>query len=117
MKALLTCVLIIFANPQVYAGQSAYDPAAKNSTHKREAFVDFAFKQINPQDKDYGCQLDQARKLLVDESIKNFDSWAVLIALSFLVLCFFLLLHQHRERNRREFIAARFLAQYHNASV
>jgi hypothetical protein len=39
----------------------------------------------------------------------------VLVALSFLVLSFFLLLHQHWERNRREIIAADLLAQYHNA--
>jgi len=54
---------------------------------------------------------------VVDQTIKNIDSWAVLVALGFLILSFFMLAHQHRERNRREAIAAEFLAQYHNAWV
>ena len=52
---------------------------------------------------------------MVDETIKSVTSWALLVALSFLILSFFLLLHQHRERNRREIIAAGLLAQYHHA--
>src|SRR5262249_38377977 len=72
---------------------------------------------INPKNNDYGCQMEETRKLVVDQTIKNVNSWAVLLALSFLVLSFFMLLHQYQEGNRRELVAAGFLAQYHNACV
>jgi hypothetical protein len=111
------CLLLAVAAHSALAQRSSYDPAAKQQSKSREGFVDFALKEINPQNTDYGCQLDDARQLAVDQTIKTIDSWAVLVALGFLVLSFFLLLHQHRERNRREAIAAEFLAQYHNAWV
>lgn len=115
MKRFIICLLILLSWLPAWSQQSAYDPAAKQSTKQGDGFVDFALKQVNPQNKDYGCQIDDARKLMVDKSIKSITSWAVLVALSFLILSFLLLLHQHRERNRREIIAAGLLAQYHNA--
>jgi len=114
---LVLCLLLTGVASSLWGQRSSYDPAAKRQSKPREGFVDFALKQINPQNTDYGCQLDEARKLAVNQTVKNIDSWAVLVALGFLVLSFFLLLHQHRERGRREAIAAQFLAQYHNAWV
>jgi hypothetical protein len=115
MKRFIICLLIFLSWLPAWSQRSAYDPAATQPTKQGDGVVDFALKQINPQNKDYGCQIDDARKLMVDETIKSVTSWALLIALSFLILSFFLLLHQHRERNRREIIAAGLLAQYHNA--
>jgi hypothetical protein len=115
MKYCIICLLILLSWLAAWSQRSAYDPGARQPTKQGDGFVDFALKQINPQNKDYGCQIDDARKLMVDQTIKSVDSWAVLVALSFLILSFFLLVHQHRERNRREIIAAGLLAQYHNA--
>jgi hypothetical protein len=115
MKCYVIVVLIIVSWLPAVGQRSSYDPAAKQPGKPRDGFVDFALKQINSQNKDYGSQIDDARKLLVDETIKSVTSWALLVALSFLILAFFLLLHQHRERDRREIIAAGLLAQYHNA--
>jgi hypothetical protein len=120
MKSLFrlsVCLLLAWSTTLASGQRSSYDPAAKQQSKPREGFVDFALKQINSQNTDYGCQMDQTRKLAVDRTIKSIDSWAVLVALTFLVLSFFMLLHQHRERSRREVIAAEFLAQYHNAWV
>jgi hypothetical protein len=115
MKYCIISLLILLSWLPARSQRSAYDPAAKQPVKQGDGFVDFALKQVNPQNKDYGCQIDDARKLMADQTIKSVDSWAVLVALSFLILSFFLLLHQHRERNRREIIAAELLAQYHNA--
>jgi len=115
MKYCTICLLILLSWLPAWSQRSAYDPAARQPAKQGDGFVEFALKQINPQNKDYGCQIDDARKLMVDETIKSVTSWAVLVALSFLILSFFLLLHQHRERNRREIIAAGLLAQHHNA--
>lgn len=115
MKCYVIVVLIILSWLPAVGQRSSYDPAARQPGKPRDGFVDFALKQINPQNKDYGCQIDDERKLLVDETIKSVAFWALLVSLSFLILAFFLLLHQHRERHRREIIAAGLLAQYHNA--
>ena len=115
MKFLATLLLIMALWLPAAGQRSSYDPAAKQPSKQGDGFVDFALKQVNSQNKDYGCQIDDARKLLVDQTVKSITSWAALVSLSFLVLSFFLLLHQHRERNHREIIAAGLLAQYHNA--
>jgi len=115
MKRFIICLLISLSWLPAWSQRSSYDPAAKQPAKQGDGFVDFALKQVNSQNKDYGCKIDDARKVLVDETIKSVNSWAVLVALSFLIQSFFLLLHQHRERNRREIVAAGLLARYHNA--
>lgn len=115
MKCFIICLLLSVSWLPAWSQRSSYDPATRQPTKQGDGFVDFALKQVNSQNKDYGCQIDDARKLLVDQTIKSVTSWAVLVALSFLILSFFLLFHQHRERSRREIIAAGILAQYHNA--
>src|SRR5689334_16179477 len=110
-------LLLLLSQSSAWSQRSSYDPAAKHPAKQREGFVDFALKRINSQNTDYGCQIDEARKLAVDQTVKKIDSWAALLALGFLVLSFFMLLHEHREGNRREIIAAEFLAQYHNAWI
>ena len=115
MKCFIICLLFSVSWLPAWSQRFSYDPAAKQPAKQSDGFADFALKQINPQNKDYGSQIDDARKLVVDETIKSITSWAVLIALSFLVLSFFLLLHQYREGKRHEIIASDLLAQYHNA--
>src|SRR5437899_9438984 len=102
MKRFIICLLTLLSCVPLWCQRSSYDPAAKQPSKQGDGFVDFALKQVNSQNKDYGCQIDDARKLLVDQTVKSITSWAVLVSLSFLVLSFFLLLHQHRERNHRE---------------
>ena len=89
MKCYVIIVLII-VSWLLRRPATSYDPAAKQPGKLRDGFVDFALKQVNPQNKDYGCQIDDARKLLVDETVKSVTSWALLVALSFLILAFFL---------------------------
>lgn len=117
MKCALPLAVCLLLTSSAWGQRSSYDPAAKQQNKAHDSFVDFALKQINPQNTDYGCQIDAARKLVLHETINSIDFWTVLVAFSFLVLSFIMLLHQHRERDRREIIAAEFLAQYHNALV
>ena len=114
---LAICLVLLLSYSVAWSQRSSYDPAAPKASRQHDGFVDFALKQINSQDTDYGCKIDEARELALDETFKNVDSWAVFVALSFLILSFLILLHQHSEQNRREMIAAGFLAKYHNAWV
>jgi hypothetical protein len=107
-------LILTSAASQLLGRQSADDLATRKAATERESFADFVLKQINSQNTDYGCQLDNARKLAVHETFKTVDFWTATIAFSFLVLSFLVLLHQRHESNRRELIAAQFLAQYHN---
>ena len=54
------------------ARPSGYDPAAQaQSPRQKDGFVDFALKRINPADKDYGQCLDEGRRLLIEETMRN----------------------------------------------
>lgn len=117
MKRLVIFLLIALPPMSAQNQRSSYDPAAGHATKSRDGFMDFALKQINPHDKDYGEQLGELRNMLVIETIDDIKSWALVVSLAILVLSFLFLLHQHREQNRRDLIAARFLAQYHNLWV
>lgn len=110
-------LLIAISAPLAMSQRSSYDPAAKNRKDSHQGFTDFVLKQINPQNTDYGCEIQEARKLLVAETVKDIDFWTIVVALSLLALSFFMLTVQHHTRHRLELVAARFLAQYHNSLV
>jgi hypothetical protein len=114
---LLIWLFIAISAPLAVSQRSSYDPAAENRNDSHQGFTDFVLKQINPQNTDYGSEIEEARKLVVAETVKNIDFWTIVVALGFLVLSFFMLVIQHRTRNRLELVAARFLAQYHNSLV
>lgn len=113
---LLIWLLIAISAPLALSQRSSYDPAANNRNDRR-GFADFVLKQINPQNNDYGCEIEEARKLVVAETVKNIDFWTIVVALGLLIFSFFILISQHRNRDRLEVLGARFLSQYHNALV
>ena len=98
------------------ARPSGYDPAAQaQSPRPKDGFVDFALKRINPADKDYGQCLDEGRKMLLEETIRNAYFWSNLVALGLLACLFVIIVYQHRVQTCREWTAAETLAQYEHA--
>jgi hypothetical protein len=98
------------------ARPSGYDPAAQAQSRKpKDGFVDFALKRINPTDKDYGQCLDEGRKLLLEETMKNAYFWSNLVALGLLACLFVIIVYQHRVQTCREWTAAEVLAQYEHS--
>src|SRR6266478_9806452 len=96
--------------------RSGYDPAVQaQSRRQKDGFVDFALNRINPADKDYGQCLDEGRKMLVEETIKNGYFWSNLVALGLLACLFVLIVYQHRVQTCREWTAAEVLAEYEHA--
>lgn len=65
-------------------------------------------------DKDYGEWLEQVRKSAIDAGL---DSLPRLLSGALLICSFVVIVHQSKERQHREIIAARFLAWYHNELV
>jgi hypothetical protein len=95
------------------ARPSGYDPAAQaQSPRQKDGFVDFALKRINPADKDYGQCLDEGRKLLIEETMRNGYFWSNLVALGLLACLFVIIVYQHRVQTCREWTAAEMLAQH-----
>jgi len=93
-----------------------YDPADQaQSPRQKDGFVDFALKRINAADKDYGQCLDEGRKLLIEETMRNAYFWSNLVALGLLACLFVIIVYQHRVQTCREWTAAETLAQYEHS--
>jgi hypothetical protein len=98
------------------ARPSGYDPAAQEQPQKqKDGFVDFALKRINPANKDYGQCLDESRKLLLEETMRNGYFWSNLVALVLLACLFVIIVYQHKVQTCREWTAAEILAQHAHA--
>jgi hypothetical protein len=98
------------------ARRSGYDPAAQEEPPKqKDGFVDFALKRINAADKDYGQCLDESRKLLLEETMRNGYFWSNLVALVLLACLFVIIVYQHKVQTCREWTAAEILAQHEHA--
>jgi hypothetical protein len=110
--ALLVLLAATLATTQ--AQRSTYDPAAKNPQKQRGSFVDFVLNQINPANRDYGQEIEDARKAVIAKTIDNFLFWSNSCALVLLASAFLVITHQTKERKHRQLIAARFLTWYHN---
>jgi hypothetical protein len=104
--------LVCFAQERRPAGDPAGQPP---SSKPKDGFVDFALKSINASDKDYGQCLDESRKILVDETVRNGYFWSNLIALGLLAFLFIIIVYQHRVQTVRESTAAEVLTQYENS--
>jgi hypothetical protein len=98
------------------ARRSGFDPAAEaQSPRQKDGFVDFALKRINPANKDYGQCLDESRKILLEQTMRNGYFWSNLVALGLLACLFIIILYQHRVQSGREWAAAETLAQYEHS--
>ena len=101
--------LVCFAQER----RPSYDPTGHAQSSKpKDGFVDFALKSINPADKDYGQCIDEGRKMLLEETVRNGYFWSNVVALGLLACLFVIIVHQHRVQISREWSAAETLAQY-----
>jgi hypothetical protein len=117
MKFLSAVALILVTVSPALCQRSSYDPAPAKSAPGKSGFIDFALGRINHLNTDYGSQIADWRQFLVEQTLKNLSFWVIGITVSLLMVCFLLLLLENRQRQRREIIVARLLAQYHNAWV
>jgi len=117
MRPLALVVVTLVTVLPALSQRPNYDPMQRKPATQSSGFVDSNLGLINPNNTDYGYQIDAERQFLVEQSLKNLEFWMVGITVSLLIVSFFMLLHQSHERERRERIAAGFLAHYYNAWV
>jgi hypothetical protein len=104
--------LVCFAQER----RPSYDPTGHAQSSKpKDGFVDFALKSINPADKDYGECLDEGRKMLLEETVRNGYFWSNLVALGLLACLFVIIVYQQRVQTCREWTAAETLAGYEHS--
>jgi len=88
------------------SGRTNYDPAKQQVARKsNDGFIGYTLKRINPPDIDYGKSLDHSRKVLLEETIENGYFWN-LTALVLLACLFLIVVWQHQNHTRREWITA-----------
>ena len=97
----------------VFAGARLEPAAAQQS---RDIW-DYTISRLNPGQRDYGAELEQARASFIREGLCTPRTWFEFAGAAMLVVASVLLVHQNHDRQRREIIAAEFLARYHNALV
>jgi hypothetical protein len=121
-RVILVSTVLALAAATAIGQRSRYDPAAGQQSagqqsKPRQGFLEFALKQINPNDQDYGECIGEGRQLLVGQTIQNSLFWSNLAAIGMLAISVALVVFQSKEWKRRELIAATCLAQYHNDLV
>lgn len=115
IAAICLCLVLPFFS--VAQDRSSYDPMARQAPKKQQSLADFALKQLNSCDIDYGQQIEDLRRIAIEESVGNISFWTTSVALFGLLSCLVIIVHQSRESRRRESIAADLLARVHNAWV
>lgn len=116
VSVVAVALLLIFA--PAFAQQSVMDakqPTANGAPKQPQGFVEFALRGINPADRDYGACVDDARRLLLQETIRRAYFWSNLLAIAVAICLIVVVIHQHRLMARREGSAADVITQYRNA--
>jgi hypothetical protein len=105
-RAALVCCLLLVSFP-LY-GQS-------KPTKRNQGLVDFALRGVNPSDRDYGECIDEAQRMLIEQTIDRAYFWSNVAAIGLAFLLFVVVVYQQKLLQRREFIAADVITQYRNA--
>jgi hypothetical protein len=116
-KTVLTFALFLASWAAAQSPRSSHDPAPRKPQKHYDSFVDFALKQINPQDIDYGQRIEEARQSFIDDSILSLEFWGNTLPVIVLLIAFGMFVRQDNERKRREILVAEVLAWYHNGLV
>lgn len=106
-------MFLLLVLPSAFAQEGRV--TSRRAPEQRDGILDFALKQINPSNQDYGKCIDEGRKILLEETIESGYFWSNLLSLVLLGLSFLICFHQHKVQQRREVIVAESLAQYQHA--
>lgn len=116
--SLESILLFTVAIPSLSAQQPVPSRDAVSRTapaKQKQGLVEFALQGINPSDRNYGTCLDEARKLLIQETVDRAYFWSNLAALAVAVCLLVVVVHQQGLLRRREFMAAECVTQLRNA--
>ena len=127
-RTMILCALLLI--PVLAFGQTStsgvnterprrsYDPGASLSAKgQQQSGVAAALEKINPQDKDYGQVIDQARIALFEQTVEDFYWRSCMVLTVLLILSLMYIVWLWRERDLRLNISADIVAQLFNSHV
>jgi hypothetical protein len=88
-----------------------------STEHRPQGFTDYALGKINPDNKDYGGDLQSARASLVGYTVDDIYFWSNCVSFGLLTLVTGCFLLQIRASDKKEEIAATLIAQMWNGRV
>jgi hypothetical protein len=98
------------------AGHSSYDPATHSaSSRRRDSFLDFTLKRINPSDGNYGKCLSEDRRILLEQTLRNTYFWSNIVALGVLGGLFLVMVYQQKAQTGREWRSAEVVTELEQA--
>ena len=101
-----------------YRPRSSYDPGASLSNQgQQQSGVAAALQKINPQNKDYGQVIDQAKIAAIEETLDNFYWRSSMVLTVLLILAMMYIMWLLRERDLRLNISGDIVAQLYNGHV
>jgi hypothetical protein len=105
--------------PAVVRGldQRSIPTANANPAHRPQGFFDYALGKVNPENKDYGTQMQQARNALVHHSLDDLYFWSNAFTLTLLIAVTACLFIHLRAGDKKEVICAALIAQLWNGRV
>jgi hypothetical protein len=95
--------------------QDRHKPDARNTQRQQPSLVDFALTGVNSSDRNYGQCFDEARRLLIQETVDRAYFWSNLFSITVAGFLFVVVLYQRQCQRRSEELASGAIAQYHNA--
>ena len=115
MRLLASAGCLLCWLPSSFHAFQAQSVSAMSSA--KAGFIEYCLGRINPQGIDYGERIQAVRRHWLENTTGDLGFWTSLLMFLLSVLGFVIVLHQHREKNRREIIVANLLAEYHNAWI
>lgn len=113
-RSFLACALSIAALPLAYS-QVHGKPDAHNTQKHQSGLLDYALSGVNSNGRDYGQCFDDARQLLIHETLERALFWSNLCSLAAAGFLFVVVCYQRQFQRRTEKVASEVIAQYHNA--
>lgn len=113
-RSLLACALSIAALPLAYSQEHGRSEAHNTQKHQ-SGLLDYALSGVNSSGRDYGQCFDEARQLLIHETLERALFWSNLCSLAAAGFLFVVVCYQRLFQRRSENVASEVIAQYHNA--
>lgn len=104
----LACIVLLLSPAK------ASEQTAKTKSHD---FANTIRQQFNPAGHDYGVDVQTGAEVLIQATLLSVYFWICIASLVAASISSLWLVHMYQRQRRRELIAARYLAWYHNQFV
>lgn len=94
--------------------RSRFDPAQAHPAEQQKSFVDWAFRQINPRNIDYGERIEQMRQSVLDNTLRDPSFRGETLLIAALCVLFTFYWWECRTNGSLRVSTTRIVSAYHN---